>query len=74
VHQVDWGDVSRHATFNGSATTMTDYGSYSAAGANITFNSAKASPRLSAGSMSGGKVTAKSKFYGATFEIDLQKK
>ncbi len=67
-------DLKVQTTFNGSASTLTDHGSYSAAGANITFNSAKASPRLSTGSASGAKLTAKSKFYGAIFEIDLQKK
>lgn len=68
-------DLKVQTTFNGSSTTLTDYGSYSVAGANITFNSAKVSPRISpAGSMNGAKLTARSKFYGATFEVDLQKK
>ena len=68
-------DLKVQTTFNGSASTLTDHGSYSIAGSTISFSSAKASPRISpTAAMNGNKVTAKSKLYGATFEIDLQKK
>jgi hypothetical protein len=68
-------DLKVQTTFNGSGLTLTDHGTYTANGSSISFSSLKASPRISpAATVSGGKVTAKSKFYGATFEIDLLKK
>jgi hypothetical protein len=68
-------DLKVQTSFNGSTTTLTDYGTYSVNASTITFNSSKSTPRLSASaSVSGKKVTARSKFYGATFEIDLQRK
>ena len=68
-------DLKVQTSFNGSALTLTDHGSYTASGSSIAFNSEKATPRLSpSASMSGGKVTATSKFYGASFSIDMQKK
>jgi len=68
-------DLKVQTSFNGSALTLTDHGSYTASGSSIAFNSDKATPRLSpSASMSGGKVTATSKFYGASFSIDMQKK
>jgi len=67
-------DLQVQAVFKGSATTLTDHGTYSASGSSISFSSAKSTPRLSTGSMSGGKLTAKSQFAGVQFEIDMQKK
>jgi len=68
-------DLKVQTSFNGSNTTLTDRGTYSVNGSTIAFSSSKSTPRLSASaSMSGKKVTARSKFYGATFEIDLQRK
>jgi hypothetical protein len=66
-------DLSVEATFKGSPVTMTDYGSYSANGASIDFDSEKSSPRLSTGTLSGAKLTAQSQFGNIPFEIDLQK-
>jgi hypothetical protein len=66
-------DLSVESTLNGSSVTMIDYGTYSAAGGSIDFNSDKSNPRLSTGTLNGSKVTAQSQFAGIPFEIDLQK-
>jgi hypothetical protein len=66
-------DLTVETTFNGSAATLYDYGTYSANGSSIEFHSDKSTPRLSTASVSGSKVTANSQFLGIQFEIDLQK-
>ncbi|HET9294753.1 MAG TPA: hypothetical protein VFO06_10700 [Gemmatimonadales bacterium] len=64
-------DLDVQATYNGGAVTMTDYGTYSAAGNSIDFNSQKSTPRLSTGTLSGSKLTANAQFGGIPFEIDV---
>jgi hypothetical protein len=64
-------DMKVQTTYRGSAAELTDYGTYEASGANITFHSDKSTPRLSTGSVSGNKMTARSQFGGIPFEIDL---
>jgi hypothetical protein len=66
-------DMKVQATYQGGPAELTDYGTYEAAGAGITFHSAKSSPRLSTGSISGNKLTANSQFAGVPFEIELVK-
>jgi hypothetical protein len=66
-------DMKVQTTYKGSPAELTDYGTYDAAGASITFHSAKSSPRLSTGSISGNKLTANSQFGGIPFEIELVK-
>jgi hypothetical protein len=64
-------DMKVQVTLNGNAGELTDYGTYSASGASITFNSDKSTPRLSTATVSGNTMTAHSKFVGIPFEIDL---
>lgn len=67
-------DLAVQAKFNGSATEMTDYGTYTVSGGGtIDFNSEKSSPRLSTGSLSGNQVKAFSQFGGIPFEITTVK-
>jgi hypothetical protein len=66
-------DLSVESTYRGSSVTLTDYGTYSAAGGSVDFQSQKSTPRLSTGAVSGATLTAHSQFGGIPFEIDLQK-
>jgi hypothetical protein len=66
-------DMKVHVTFKGSPAELTDYGTYSVSGASIDFTSQKSTPRLSTGSVSGNKITARSQFGGIPFEIDLER-
>jgi hypothetical protein len=64
-------DLKIQVTFNGSPSELTDYGTYSAAGGSIDFDSQKATPRLSTGSVSGDKITAHGQVGGIPFEWDV---
>jgi hypothetical protein len=66
-------DLSVESTYKGDPVTFTDYGTYSATGGSIAFNSEKSTPRLSSGSLSGSTLTAQSQFGGIPFEIDAHK-
>jgi hypothetical protein len=64
-------DLKIQVTFNGNPSELTDYGTYSAAGGSIDFDSQKATPRLSTGSVSGDKITAIGQVGGLPFEWDV---
>jgi hypothetical protein len=64
-------DMKVQVTLNGNAAELTDYGTYAASGASITFHSDKSTPRLSTATVSGNTMTAHSQFAGIPFEIDL---
>jgi hypothetical protein len=64
-------DLKIQVTFNGSPSELTDYGTYTAAGGSIDFNSQKATPRLSTGSANGDKITANGQVGGIPFEWDV---
>jgi hypothetical protein len=66
-------DLTVEATFGSSDVTMTDYGTYSAAGSSIDFTSTHDPERLTDGSLSANQVTANSQFGGIPFEIRLAK-
>jgi hypothetical protein len=66
-------DMSIESTYKGDPVTFTDYGTYSAAGGSIDFNSEKSTPRLSSATLSGSNLTAQSQFGGIPFEIDAHK-
>jgi hypothetical protein len=66
-------DLKIDVTFNGSASVLTDYGTYSAQGASIEFASEKAKPRLSTAAVSGNQITARAQVGDIPFEIDLAK-
>jgi hypothetical protein len=66
-------DLTVEATFGSSEVTMTDYGTYSAAGSSIDFSSTHNPQRLFDGTLSAGQVTANSQFGGIPFEIKLAK-
>jgi hypothetical protein len=64
-------DLDVQVVYNDASYTLTDYGTYSAAGGVIDFDSQKATPRLSSGTISGAKITATSQFLGISFDIDV---
>jgi hypothetical protein len=64
-------DMKVQVSLNGSEGELTDYGTYSVSGGSVTFSSQKSNPRLSTGTISGNKLTAKSQFAGIPFEIDV---
>jgi hypothetical protein len=66
-------DMKVQVTFKGNASELTDHGTYVVTGSDITYNSDKATPRLSTGSASGNQITARSQFGGIPFEIDVVK-
>jgi hypothetical protein len=66
-------NLAVQTTYRGSPAELTDYGTYEAAGAGITFHSGKSTPRLSTGGISGNTLTANSQFGGIPFEIQLVK-
>jgi hypothetical protein len=66
-------DMTVQSTYQGGPVELRDYGTYEAAGANITFHSTRSTPRLSTGTVSGNTMTAKSQFGGIPFEVDLVK-
>jgi hypothetical protein len=66
-------DLTVQSTYQGSPVELRDYGTYEAAGANITFHSTRSTPRLSTGTVSGNGMTARSQFAGIPFEVDLVK-
>jgi hypothetical protein len=66
-------DLKVQVTFKGSASELTDYGTYSESGGSLSFQSQKSTPRLSSGTISGNKITANSQFGGIPFEIDVER-
>jgi hypothetical protein len=66
-------DLTVQSTYQGSSVELRDYGHYVVAGATITFNSDRSTPRLSTGTISGNTMTAQSQFGGIPFEIELVK-
>jgi len=66
-------DLTVQSTYQGSSVELRDYGHYAVAGATITFNSDRSTPRLSTGTISGNTMTAQSQFGGIPFEIELVK-
>jgi hypothetical protein len=66
-------DMKVQVTFKGSPAELTDYGTYSAAGGSLDFDSQKSTPRLSTATVSGNKMTANSQFAGIPFEIELER-
>jgi hypothetical protein len=66
-------DMKVQVTFKGNPSELTDHGSYAVSDGVIDFDSHKATPRLSDGTVSGNVITAHSQFGGIPFEIDLVK-
>jgi hypothetical protein len=66
-------DLKVQVTFKGNPSEMTDYGTYSESGGSLSFQSQKSSPRLSTGTITGNKITAKSQFGGIPFEIEVER-
>jgi hypothetical protein len=67
-------DLKVQVTFKGSASELTDYGTYSVSGGGtIDFHSEKATPRLSNGTVTGKKITANGQVGGIPFEFDVQR-
>jgi hypothetical protein len=67
-------DLKVQVTFNGSSSELTDYGTYSVSGgAIIDFASAKATPRLSTGTVNGGMLTVQGQVGKIPFEFDVQR-
>jgi len=65
--------LSVDASFNGSAVTMTDEGTWSLAGNSITFSPSGSPKRMKDGTVGGTKITARTQFGGIPFEITVQK-
>jgi len=67
-------DMKVQVTLGGNSGDLTDSGTYSVSGGGvIDFDSQKATPRLSTGTVSGNKITAQSQFAGIPFEIDVER-